>query len=467
MSIFDYIIIGKNVGALAFADTILSGSDATMAIIDDTSSIERHRQNLTAYISGGLRDEHLGVSSYTFEDWRAEHGEAAHTMNDRDANLKAYCAHVLTQMMQPSGRVHVFERTDHFGGGRIRSKDTGVIQDLLVRKRIVDASYFPNSFCKSVVPGFSVARAVNVVRPFQLNTVLNLNATGFDLFCVLGGGRAGTEMVLALFDLGVSPEKIRWVKSRDAWMLAAPSKAAASVRARGRMTRQHEILQAMAYARDSDDLGLRLERLGAIVRTSNDQIPTYFLPHRITHHDAERLRQIQHVIRKGHVHAISEIGILLSHGAVPMPARSLYLDCTGHAGPRLGTRPVFQSQSLELADIRLDNPCFSAALIAAVELLDLPSHEKNKLCAPMRGGHIAELFLTSLLNHHAWFHDAALRRWIEGCRLDPWLQMSAHRLNKSQQVPQDLSAIRKILPRAIINLESMVQQDSNPARLDL
>ena len=467
MNIFDYVIIGKNLGALAFADTILSGSDATIAIIDDTCSTERQRQNLTAYIGGELRDEHLGVSSYTFKDWRAEHGEPSHRTSNRDASLKAYCRHVLTQMMQPSGRVEVFERTEHFGDGRIKSRDTGVIRDLVVRKRIVDASNFPKTFCKSVVPGFSVAKGVNVVRPFQLNTVLNLNASGYDLFCVLGGGRAGTEMVLTLLDLGVSTEKIRWVKSRDAWMMAGPTKAAALARARGRMTRQHEILQAMAYAHDSDDLGLRLERLGVIVRASNDQLPTYFLPHRITHQDADRLRQIHHVIRKGHVHAISEIGILLSHGAVPMPVHSLYLDCTGHTESPLGTRAVFQPQSLKLADIRLDNPCFSAALIAAVELLDLPSEEKNKLCAPMHGGHIAELFLTSLLNHHAWFHDAALRRWIERCRLDPWLQMSAHRLNRSEQVPQDLSAVRKILPRAIINLESMVQRDSVPTRLGL
>ncbi|MEL7032871.1 MAG: hypothetical protein AAGK80_11360 [Pseudomonadota bacterium] len=460
MTVFDYLIIGKNPGGLAFADSILSGSDCTVAIIDDTQSAARRRQNVSRFISGGVREEHLGIGSYTLKDWHREYRPNNLKSLNRIADLQAYCTHVLIRKMLPSGRVALFERTKHFGDGRVKSIDNGMMRNLLVRKRIVDASHFPSAFCTSFIPSFSVAAGVNVVRPYQLDTILNVTPTTFESYCVLGGGRAGTEMVLALLDLGVATDKIRWVKSRDAWMLVSETRAAAANRSRYRMSRQHEALQAMAYAQNPDDLCLRLERLGLIVRTSSEQVPTYFLPHLITHEDAERLRQVEHVIRKGHVHAISEIGMLLSRGAVPMPAQSLYLDCTGYSGSRHRTKVVFQPQSIDLADIRLSHPCFSAAMIAAIELRDLPIEEKNKLSVPLDGGHIAELFLGSLLNHHAWFHDTALRNWIERCRLDPWLQITAQRLNASDRVPKDLGIIRTILPRAIINLESMVQRDN-------
>ncbi|MEO1187438.1 MAG: hypothetical protein AAFW60_00080 [Pseudomonadota bacterium] len=459
MNNFDYLILGKNLGGLAFADTMLTCSDATIAIIDDSPAIPKACKTLVNFPIGRMQDEHLGVGSYTFKDWRSQHRRAKIADKDRSAGLQAYCAHLVTQRMLPSGRVELFDGVEHFGNGHIRSLKDGHVRDLVARRRIVDATRFPSTPCKARIPSFSIAPGVHAIRPDQRDIRLSLQTSEFDSFCVLGGGRVGTEMVLTLLDLGVSHDKIRWVKSRDAWMLAAETRTDSSDRVHDGFSRQHEVLQAMAFAQNRSDLCLRLEHIGVIVRTSKDRLPVHFVPHQITHHDADRLSQVENVIRKGHVRAISEIGILLSRGAVPMPSKSLYLDCTGQSGSQYQTKAVFQPRSINLADIRLNHPCFSAAMIGAIELLDLPTEEKNKLCAPLRGGHMAELFLTSLLNHHAWFHDVTLRNWLEGCRLDTGLQISAQRLNQSEHVPKDLGAIRAILPRAIINLESMAQRD--------
>ncbi|MEO1552330.1 MAG: hypothetical protein AAFR82_00240 [Pseudomonadota bacterium] len=413
---------------------------------------------MATFLNGGLRDENLGIGSYTVKDWRATHRPTMQDSADRNTGLQDYCTHVLNKMMLPSGRVQLFERSEHFGDGRIRSRDSGKVRDVLVRRRIVDATQFPETLCKSFIPCFSVAPGVNVVRPIDHDAILNLSTSRFDTFCVLGGGRTGTEMVLTLLDLGVSSDSIRWVKSRDPWMLAATSKPEQARRSDNQISNQQECLKAMAYAQNQDDLCLRLESLGVIVRTSDGQMPSYFLPHLVTHHDAERLQQVHHVIRKGHVHAISEIGMLLSHAVVPMPEQSLYLDCTGHGGTQHAPNVVFQNRTIDLAEIRLCHPSFSAAITAAIELLDISIEEKNKLCVPTRGHHIAELFLTSLLNQHAWLHDSTLRTWLERCPLDSGLQTTAQRLNRSRHMPQDLGALRAILPRAIINLESMVQK---------
>ncbi|MEM6557540.1 MAG: hypothetical protein AAF642_16780 [Pseudomonadota bacterium] len=464
MRTYDYIIIGNNIGGLAFVDTILSGSDATIALIDNGNAASRHHQVLPRVINQALRDESIGASSFTLKDWRETHLAHSQNSSDRNADLQSFCAHLLNKVMRASGRVQVFQDTEHFGGGRIRSRATGIVEDLRVRARIVDATRFPVGFHKTFIPGFSVAAGVKVIRPFNQDTILNLNAREFNTVCVLGGGRMGTEMVLSLLDLGVPCENIRWVKSRDPWMLALAGKTEPAPDAPHQISLFQEILKAMAYASSPNDLCLRLEDLNVIVRTSDDQTPTCFMPHLLTRQDAQRLCGVKHVIRKGQVHAISEIGMVLSRGAVPMPDRSLYLDCTGHGGAGHQPGPIFQTGRIDLAEIRLCDPSFSAAMIAAIELLDLPTEEKNKLCVPIRGDQAPELFLGSLLNHHAWFHDPNLRTWLESCRLDGWLQTTARRLNQAKKIPRDLSALRAILPRAIINLESMIQTDEAPMK---
>ncbi|MEM7639426.1 MAG: hypothetical protein AAF269_10200 [Pseudomonadota bacterium] len=467
MQNYDYIIIGNNMGSLAFADTLLSGSDATIALIDDGENASQHRHPLPRVISSGLRDDSLGIASFTLNDWRATHCPREEIPSDRNADIQSYCAHILTEKMLPTGRVHIFEETEHLGDGRIRSKENGAIEELVAGQRIVDARRFPVSFHKPFIPNFSVAPGLTVIRPVNLDAVLNLNTSEFDTFCVLGGGRAGTEMVLILLDLGVPHEKIRWVKSRDPWMLALAGKFEPAPDAHYQIPLFQEIMKAMAYASNPDDLCLRLEDLKIIVRTSADRVPNYFVPHLITHKDARRLQTVKHVIRKGHVHAVSEIGMVLSRGAVPMPDQSLYLDCTGPGRLGVKTGPVFRNNHITLAEIRLCDPSFSAAMIAAIELLDLSAEEKNKLCVPVRGDRAAELFLSSLLNQHAWFHDPDLRAWLEHCRLDRWLQSTAKRLNQTRKFPPDLSAMRAILPRAIINLESMIQTDDAPIKQQL
>ncbi|MEL7541819.1 MAG: hypothetical protein AAGJ51_13030, partial [Pseudomonadota bacterium] len=61
MDIFDYIIIGKNIASLAFTDTILVGSDATIAIIDDEKAMNRLRCDMATYQYSRVPDESVGI----------------------------------------------------------------------------------------------------------------------------------------------------------------------------------------------------------------------------------------------------------------------------------------------------------------------------------------------------------------------------------------------------------------------
>lgn len=454
MNSVDYLILGIDIGGLAFADTILNDSEASVAFVVDSGAKHDQLNSYAQLLSSGRALGTIGINSYTLRDWFDEF-QHPYGRYSTAAALQPYVEFVLENRLRPLSRIHLFNDMEYLGDGRLRSQTDGKVVELNIRRKVVDATRLPAPPCPSFIPYFAVSPGIRIVQPQALNAVELLRTAAFDAFCVLGGGQSGTEMVLTLLTLGVSNDRIRWVKARDPWMIAAPAPG----KNHNPIRQLHESLKAMAHAYSEHDLATRLERLGVLLRTSADQTPSYFSPHLITPEDAERVKRIPHTIRKGHVHAISEIGMILSRGAVPMPSQTLYIDCTGHRARSNQLSPVFDDASISLTEIQLCHPSFSAAMIGAIELLGSSTAEKNQFCTPIGGGGLADMLLNSILNHHAWFHHDGLRRWLETCRLDRLLQVSARKLNHHSQIPTDFSAIRATLPRAIINLESLAQQD--------
>lgn len=448
---YDYGIIGAGIDGLTFADTILTHSDRTIAIIESAAHSIRSQRRDMFLVSRALTDDRIGLTSYTLKDWREAFHRARIGRLPTPVELQAYREYVLDTRLARSGRLERLGDVDYLGNNRFRSRSSSGNPQPIIRRSIVNSTHGSQPNQPSCGRSFTVASSVHVVKPSILRAHAEMKHRTFDRYCVIGAGPVGIEVMLALIDLDIPTEKINWVKPREGWTLAPTSPKAPK-------NLQKEALTAMAHARTAADLSQRLEHLGLLTRATDDQVPTHFVPHMVTQKDAQKLRQVKGVIRKGHVHAISEIGMVLSHGAVPMPRRTLYLDCTGHGKRRGETPDVFTKGQIELSQIRLSHPSFSAALIGAIELSDLTAPQKNALCTPIHGSNLALCFLTSLLNHHAWFYNRNIRRWLETCRLDPVLRATAQRLNAFEDVPADLSAVRAVLPRAIVNLESLVEQ---------
>lgn len=455
MKEYDYCIIGVGLDGLIFADSILTHSDRTIAIIDPPAKSAKPRPRDALAISRALSDNRIGLNGYTLRDWRSEFHKTRINRPPTAVELHAYAEHVLEQRLTSSGRLERLRHVGYLGNNRFRSHSTVTPTLPVARRSIVQTVPASHGIRSSFGRSFTVATQVHVVKPNILLAHAEMKHRTFDQYCVIGSGKVGTEMILALIDLDIPVDKIKWVKPRESWMLAPP---AASQTSSELASIQRESLKAMANARNATDLGQHLEHLGILKRATDDQIPSHFLPHVISPKDAIKLRRIKGVIRKGHVHAISEIGMVLSHGAVPMPRRTLYLDCTGRGEHRSRAQTIFAEKHIELSPVRLSHPSFSASLIGAIELLDLNTAEKNALCAPINNSNLAFCFLTALLNHHAWFYNRDVRLWLETSRLDPALQATALQLNRSEHVPEDLAKIRAILPRAIVNLESLVEQ---------
>ena len=449
---FDYIIENTSISGLVFANTILKGSAARIALVDDQIAPGGHWHQLPVFSRIPPPFSSFGLSAYSIQDWR--HG-LSHTHRD---TVLAYCAHVLEHCLLPSGRVSYFPRCAYHGDGKIVSIDTGQIQNATIRRRVVPPTQPARSLSGRHIPCFSYSDPVTVLHPRNVPSNRAFIDRQFDTYCILGAGRMATDAALFLLEEKILPDQIRWVKSRETWALSAPQLAAAPASFKDNASLSLDGLRLMSQMQTSKELCLGLERLGLLLRTSSGVEPWGFSQQIITAAEAARTRTIRGVIRKGHVHAISEIGMFLDQGVVPMPAKTLYIDCTGSLSASEKPPQIFQDGTIHLADVRLCQPSFSAAIIGAIELLDVSDENKNALCAPVYGSDITTLFLTSILNYHAWFHHRALRKWLETCHLDRFLQTAARKINANVEIQADLKTIRAVLPRAIINLERLLEQ---------
>ncbi len=437
---------------LIFANELLKASDATIALVDADGSPGGLWHQVADYSRVQQPLSSFGLSNHSIQDWQPDIREA------RRETVLAYCEHVLSNLILPSGRVSYFPKCDFRSDGTIAAIDTGQTQKVAVTQRLVNTKQSSRARRRPHIPCFSYSGPVQVLHPSNVSSQEAFVARQYEIYCILGSGRTASETALFLLEENIRPERIRWVKSREAWALSAATQNPSPERFKVQATLSLDGLRLMSLAQTEHDLYLGLERLGVLRRISPDAAPNGFSQQMLTATDAAKLSSIKGVIRKGHVHAISEIGMLLDQGAVPMPNSTLYIDCTRSRPAESKSAKIFQDGAIQLADVHLCQSSFSAAMIAAVELRDLPDLEKNALCAPVRGSNIASLFLTSILNNHAWFHDDSIRKWLATCHLDHFLQTAAYEIDRRAEIPQNLKAIRTILPRTIINLERLLEQ---------
>lgn len=452
MNEVDYLIRGTSIHELVFANTVVEKCGARVALVDPRGVPGGHWHQVADCSRLPPPYSAFGLPAFSIQDWRPEL-----THIERDTVL-AYCAHVLNHRLLPSGRVHYFPRCDYRGDGKIVSVDTGEAQNISVTRRFVTSGHTAKLETGPHLPCFSCTNAIDLLHPRDVSSHPAFQARQYDAYCILGAGRTAIEAALYLLRQNISPDQIRWVKSREKWTLSTPEEATSLAQFDDQVAMSLNSLRLMSQAHSVQALCRGLEGLGLLLRTSPDEEPHGFSSQLLTREEAAKLCTIRDIIRKGHVHAISEIGMVLDGGAVPMPQQTLYIDGTGSIGTASKPPPIFQGPMIHLADVRLCQPSFSAAVIGAIELLEVSDSDKNALCAPLHSSDLTTQFMISILNHHAWFHNGAVREWLESCRLDGLLQIAARQLNSTTKMPSALRAIRAVLPRAIINLERMFEQ---------
>lgn len=180
--------------------------------------------------------------------------------------------------------------------------------------------------------------------------------------------------------------------------------------------------RAIKRATSIDDLYLRLEALGCLMRIDQSVEPTMYRCAILSQHELEKLRTIEGVVRLGHVKSIEPGRVVLDDGTIETSPTALYIDCTGDGIGLRPATPVFSPGAMTLQSVRTCQPAFSAAVTARVEAMDVDDDVKNDYCRPVPHptNPIDWVTMTVAFNHNQlkWFDDPELMHWLNRARLN-------------------------------------------------
>ena len=217
----DYLVVGTGAAGMAFTDALLSHSDATVTLVDRRHAPGGHWIDAYPFVRLHQPSAFYGVSSFPLgRDTVDPTGLNAGFHEAASADeLRAYYAHVMDQHFLPTGRVRHYPCSDHSIGsdGRhlITSRLTGAVQEVRVRRKLVDTGYLEGRIPATSPPPFEVAEGVRCVAAGDITRVVDWP----ERYAVIGTGKTALDTCVWLLSQGVSASAIQWVRPREGWWL--------------------------------------------------------------------------------------------------------------------------------------------------------------------------------------------------------------------------------------------------------
>lgn len=420
----DYLVVGAGASGMAFADEVVARSDAEVLLVDRQHEPGGHWLAAYPFVRLHQPSAYYGVSSRILGSNRIdEQGPNAGFYERATApEVCGYYQRVLEENLVPSGRVTFAGMTDYRGkeGDRhvLVSRLTEGATAVKVRRKVVDATYVQSEIPSRHRPPFPTGDGVKVVPP---NDLVDIHEPA-NAYTVIGAGKTAMDTCSWLLDMGVDPDRIRWIRTRESWLfdraITQPLELVGSS-----MRLQASWVSAAAQAEDSRTFAHLLEADGAFVRIDPSVEPGIWRGATISRREVDALRSIERVVRHGKVVGISSDRISFENGDLESSSRDVYVDCTAAGTPPWPNRPVFEPGRITLLYVTVGMVPFSAATVGAVETSGADDEEKNRLCPPLGWtGEAADLLsvvFNGLIGQTARFADPGLRRWMETCRLNP------------------------------------------------
>jgi hypothetical protein len=423
----DYLVIGSGTAGLAFADTLIAeDADAHVTIVDRHGQPGGHWNDAYPFVTLHQPSAFYGVNSMALGSGRIDTIGLNQGLYElaSGAEISAYFDRVMRLRLLPSGRVAYHPMCNWLGDGEFESILSGARTRVNVRRKLVDAAYAGPSVPSTHRPRFAIDAGVRLVPPNALPGLWQHAREDRPprRFVVIGAGKTAMDALVWLQNAGAPPEAIEWVVPRDAWLINRVTTQPGIEFFVQSIGGQADQMEAFATATSIDDLFLRLEACGTLLRIDRERKPTMFHLATSSEREVELLRRIRRVIRLGHVHRVAADHLQLEHGRVPVAPDTLFIDCTASAVAPRPVVPIFQEGRIVLQMVRLPQPAFSAALTAYVEAHHASDAEKNHLCAtvpfPHTLGDYPRAMLVHMRNQFLWGQDRTLRQWIRDSRLD-------------------------------------------------
>jgi hypothetical protein len=337
----------------------------------------------------------------------------------RQPEIRAYYDEILHRRFLATGRVAFLGGSEHHTDGSshlVTSRVSGETVQIDVRRRVVDATYLSPTIPATTRPPFGVADDAPVVA---INELARLDGSP-RRFVIVGSGKTATDGIVWLLANGVPPDRIVWVRPRDPWMLSRavvqPDPAVALGLAADTMT-------AAADAGSLEDLFVRLEAAGVMLRIDTGVMPTMAKTPTLGRWELDRLRTVEHVVRLGRIRQVTRREIILDDGTVPLAPGSLVVHCAASGLRYPPLVPLWRPDKIRLQTSRAGFPCFNAALAGYVEATRDDDRERNRLCPPNTLpdslASWARMQVRGTIAARTYGAEPDIATWANGCALNP------------------------------------------------
>ncbi len=450
----DYLVVGAGASGLAFADTLVAETkDVDVVVIDRQSAPGGHWLHAYPFVRLHTPSSYYGVNSLAFgEDRIDQTGENAGYYER--ATGDEVCEHfaAAAAALERTGRVRVLTRHHYLArgidGGQIRDLNTGALHDITPSCKIVDARYLEGSIPATHTAPFDVASGVRVVPVNDLPKAAQTASS----YTILGSGKTAADACMWLLDNDVDPDRIRWIRPRDAWFydrrhFQPLEQVGAAIEGLSLDA------EAGAEAASIDELFERLEASGRLVRIDPSWPATMYRGTMLSTRELDALRQIRDVVRLGRVRRIEADQIVLERGEAKTGPEILHVDCTALGLANASATPIFQTGRIVLQQVRHLSPCFNAALIGFVEAHRDDDAEKNRLCPPNPYASSVEDWPRMM--SRTWKTEG---RWLSEPDLSAWTADS--RLNLLRALPDHVAEppVQAALQRYLTHVTTAVER---------
>jgi hypothetical protein len=376
----DYLVVGAGAMGMAFTDALIDHADVHVTLVDRRYAAGGHWLDAYPFVQLHQASLFYGVASTVLGRGAVQPRgpEAGLQERARQSEIRAYYDDILHRRFVGSGRVTFLGGSEYRVEGSshlVTSRVSGDTVHVRVRRRVVDATYLSPAIPATTLPPFTVADDVHVEAVNELASLTSAPRS----YVIVGSGKTATDGIVWLLVNGVSPDRIVWVRPRDPWMLNRAVVQPDPVVALGLAA---DTMEAAASAKSLDELFLRLEAAGVMLRIDKDVLPTMAKTPTLAAWELDLLRTIENVVRLGHIKHVTRREIVLDDGSISLAPGALIVHCAASGLQYPPLVPIWSPDKIRLQTIRAGFPCFAAALAGYVEATRDDDRERNRLCPP-------------------------------------------------------------------------------------
>ena len=413
----DYLVVGAGAMGMAFTDALIHHGDARVALVDRRHGVGGHWLDAYPFVRLHQASAFYGVPSTLLGGGRVQTQGPEVGLHERATapEICAYYGQVLAERLLPSGRVELLSSCEYVDG-HVVSRVSGQRYEVPAACRIVDARYLSPSIPALTPPPFEVEDGARVI---PVNDLVRLEEAPSQ-YVVVGSGKTATDACVWLLAQGVPPDAICWVRPRDPWMF---NRAVVQPDPAVFFGMVADTLAAGAAAESPEELFLRLEERGIMLRVDRSVLPTMAKAPTLATWELDELRTIENVVRRGHLRKVSPGSLSFDSGSVAVAPDAVVVHCAA-AGLKYPPRvPIWGEDAIRLQAIRAGFPCFGAGLAGYVEATRTDDEDKNRLCPPTPFPNtMPDWIAMNVLGMRAaasFSSEPDIKAWVDGVPLNP------------------------------------------------